>query len=293
MVFSAALAAALTWSACGGGDDDDDVDPNSFRIVGNVSSIDGAATQSVAKQESRWEWSDLLVAPAIAQSLCLNNAEIEICVDTEEIDGRRTQNCSPVDPASCTFDVAITVFNATQLFLRDARTGKTAPIGDDVDPLQNGCRLLLCNVALDFDRQVADPSAVLNSCADPGVPFDCAAIPTPTSPRGGGGNDDTPAPTTPTGTLTPVSSRTFPPSPTPQDTGTPTVTPSATVTRTATATRTPTPTATFTNSPTPTPTCIPVSNDSECEADAECCPGDAGPFCNINQGLPGFCSNSL
>jgi len=225
------VTCALGWSACGGGDDDDDIDPNSFRVRGNLVSVTGAAPQSVASA-STWQWlSEALVRPAIAQSLCSNNAEIEICLDTEEIDGRRTQNCFPVDRPTCAFDTVQTVFRTTQLFLRDARSGKTAPIGDDVDPLQNGCRLLLCNVTLDFDRQVADPEALINSCAEPNVPFDCAFALSrnPRSPGGGGGGGGrvpTAAPTSPTPpNLTPVPSRTFPPTPTPTNTPNATNTP--------------------------------------------------------------------
>lgn len=222
------FAGTLGWAACGGGDDDDDIDPNSFRVTGNLVSVTGAAPQSVAKA-STWRWlSDAFVAPAIAQSLCSNNAELEICLDTEEVDDRRTQNCFPVDRGACSFDVRLTVFSSSQVFLRDVRSGKTAPIGDDVDPLQNGCRLLLCNITLDFDRQVADPAALINSCTEPNVPFDCAFALSrnPGSGggrRGGGGSSPTQEPGAPTPTLTPISSRTFPPTPTPTLTPQPTV----------------------------------------------------------------------
>src|SRR5690606_7040428 len=131
---------------------------------------------------------DVLVRPATAQSSC-GAVDLEVCLQTTGPDSSLVQQCSPVDPATCGFVVELALFDGAQLFARDVPSGAVAPFGGDVEPLANGCRLLLCNVDLDFRRQVAQPAAVLNSCAEPNVPFDCgfALSRTPTPRRGGGG----------------------------------------------------------------------------------------------------------
>lgn len=228
---------------CGGGSDDDGQDPSTFRMLGNMTAVIGAASQSASVPRSLWQRAaDVIVRPAIAQSVC-STANLEVCLETTVADASRVQECSPVDPGSCAFDVELALFEGAQLFVRDVASGRTAPFGGEVDPLSNGCRLLLCNVDLDFDRQVASPAAVLNSCAEPNVPFDCgfALSRTPTPRRGGGGGGGTvPTPSTPTPTLTPIPSAT----PTPVPTNTPV----------PTATNTPQPTST----PEPTPSDTPA-----------------------------------
>ena len=240
------IAAGLVLAGAGfgcGGDDDDGQSASTFRMIGNMSAIIGASNQSVsAAPRSLWQRaSDVLVRPAIAQSPC-TTASLEVCVETTAADASRVQECSPVDPGSCGFDVEIALFDGAQLFVRDVPSGRLAPFGGEVDPLANGCRLLLCNVDLDFDRQVASPAAVLNSCAEPNVPFDCgfALARTPTPRRGGGGGGGTvPTPSTPTPTLTPIPSATPTPTTVPTNTAQPTATPTATPEPTPTETQVP------------------------------------------------------